>query len=105
MRAGGQLDQRLRAIDGKLPEIAGDVPIKLVVTRIEADLAVRRVKEREAMCPGSELHIRIADLHALAVCDCGNAVGLAVAVERDRQDIEADADAAPVLGIRRREIA
>ncbi len=89
-RTNGQVDRRFGAVNGKLPEISRDVPVKLVVSIVEPDLPVRGIGDRVGVRSGIEFGVGAADLDALAAFDGGEIVRLVMAVARDVQHVEAD---------------
>src|SRR5690606_18210668 len=81
-------DLRRRLADRKLPDIAGDVPVKLVVIFEKANLTCRVVSDLVSIDARRQSHIAITDANTQ---DAGAAFGgerLRPAVPQHRDDIE-----------------
>src|SRR5690606_32594253 len=81
-------DLRRRLADRKLPDIAGDVPVKLVVIFEKSDLTCRVVSDLVSIDARCQPHIAITDANTQ---DAGTAFGgerLRPAITQHRNDIE-----------------
>src|ERR1700749_739019 len=93
----GKLDRRFGAVDRKIPEIAGDVPVQLIVTGVESDLTIGGVGQRVSVRTGFDQDVGIADFDALAIVDGVDAIRFLMAIARRAQHVEIDMHAPAIL--------
>jgi hypothetical protein len=90
--------------DREGPAVAGDVPVELVVTLEEAELARREVVDHVRVLAVRDVSVRIANPYPDAVARALGVVRFRPPVALDASDVEADADATPVALVGGREI-
>ncbi len=97
---------RTRVVDGKVPVVAGDIPVELVVVGEESELAIRSVGDRVSVFTTTQEDMLVThvDAHAVAAGFC--VVGFELPVASYRQDLEADTILiAEAVLVERREVA
>src|SRR3954451_20647626 len=87
--AYGQVDGGFRAFDGECPEIAGHIPVKLVVTAEESDLPVCGVGDCVRVSTRGHEAVSASGLDPLPIFNVLDIVRFIPSIARNMQDVEA----------------